>query len=413
MVAEDTAPPFKQMTLIDRARSALADGEVIQAKWLLRRAIVDVPWDAKAVFNLAVLLAKTGRSLQARHLFNRIRWLNRDGLSNAKVLKLQSSLAATRDVPFTDASAPNMANILTRVHYISDARRRMCLVYQAGRVGSTAVHDVLERSLPGRYVGNHHILSERGCATLAAALSAFARTGRGAVRFAYAARVSSHMGDFVRGHLKKALREGRPIDVVTMVRAPLDHEISTFLFHVPLLFPAWREVVAYCGGPGFFSNWFRSYLETLGLVGRDNLARNLLERDVGQAMFVQSSGIERWFETELKTVLGVDIAQLGLHDGAPYALTHWPWGRLLAMRHEAMRECSVAALTEFVGRPVATIAERNTTGQNTSKDFEKEFRETLSLPDELIASHLDTRYSHVLGYRVSTAAPKTAEQGMV
>jgi hypothetical protein len=134
-------------------REAIVADDVALTDRLLRVSIVDDPQDPKAWINLATLNHKLGQTLLARLRVARAGILTNERSLTLKIKALRAKLAANRDLPFVDVSRPDMANVLPRLHYLTDTRRRMCLVYQPGRVGSTAVHAVLERSMPAHSEG--------------------------------------------------------------------------------------------------------------------------------------------------------------------------------------------------------------------------------------------------------------------
>jgi hypothetical protein len=219
-------------------RAAISGGRLGEADLVLRQFLVANPTDAGAWFNLSTLDHSLNRLTRARIEVRRAAMVNQDPGLAAKAENLFGRIAARRPIAFSDASTPEMSDAIPGLHYLNDSRRPIMLVYQPGRVGSTGVYELLSRRLVGRYVGSHHVVSRGGCAILAKALDHIERFGRCHVRHAYGARVSFHVGNVVRRHVEAAMRGGRPIDVVTMVRDPLDHEISNFMYHLPLLFPA-------------------------------------------------------------------------------------------------------------------------------------------------------------------------------
>jgi hypothetical protein len=151
-------------------------------------------------------------------------------------------------------------------------------------------------------------------------------------------------------------------------------------------------------GVGFFAKWFQDYLDNVTSRGRDSVFAERLKSDVSSALFVSSAGIDSWFDRELREVFDVPVQDLGLGGGRAAAITEWPWGRLLALRHEAMRTQAPAALSAFLGLPIDAVPELNSSKDRVSSQFTKAFRKTLSISDMTLRAIYDLPYARHLGY---------------
>jgi hypothetical protein len=375
------------------AKEAAERGSHEEALTLLAIELVTSPGSAPGWYALGGLQLQRKLVLDSRESLKRCSMLASDDNMRAALQSLSLQARRMRPIPYYEAPEAAPANISRNLRVLADRRKKIVLVYQAGRVGSTALQEQLQRRLPSRYVGHHHVISEEGCRRARQGLSAFAQSGNGNLRHAHGLRVSLQTGELVRQKLEEAIQTGRQVDIVTVARDPLEHELSNFFFHLPILFPYWQDIVNFHKSVDFFCHWFVNYLDTAYNKDRESAATEALRSDASKYAFIISGGIDSWFSRELNALLQIDLDGLGFSGNAPYAISRHPWGNLLTLRFEKMQTCAGEALSEMFGFPAENLKTLNTSNERVSRAFRDEFMKRISVPDELKDNIFGTKYA--------------------
>lgn len=239
------------------------------------------------------------------------------------------------------------------------------VVYQMGKVGSTSVVQTLQALLPDRPVYNVHHLTEDGLDYIARVYSGLGRAFPGQAY--WAAR-------YLRDRLEAS--PGGRWDLIALTRDPVARNVSAFFQSLSAWYQGW------C--PEAYSRY-------------DAVARLSLFSDVRDAFLERypHDMAARWFEAELKPVLGIDVLAKEFPREVGYDVFRGERADLLVMRLENLSSCYQTALSVFFGRDASGIdlARANVAEEKPYKRFYQEFSSWLVLPDDYLQRMYGTRYA--------------------
>lgn len=229
------------------------------------------------------------------------------------------------------------------------------LVYQMGKVGSSAVYEAL-RGASSRPVFHVHTMAERGIAVTRRRYRA-----RGAVP-------PSHL--FLGDRLRRSwIQHDRPARIVTLVREPISRNVSAFFENIDAVLP---DVA-----PGETTN--------------EQLVSAFLERfDHGLPL--------TWFDAELRSVLDVDAYSHPFPAEAGFqVIEHARWPTLILKSDLPDRDKS-KALASFVGCEALTVERDRVSANRAWGNVYQEFLESVVLRDDYVDRMLGSRYArHFFG----------------
>lgn len=226
------------------------------------------------------------------------------------------------------------------------------LVFQNGKSGSTAVLEALTRTLD-RPVVHCHVITEAGIAR-----NESIRRETGVVRH----NRPDWRGEAVRHWLAKSGSE--PVDIVTMVREPVGHAISTFF-----------QIAAEFG-----------YLDPADTSDQPDVAPIL---DTFMASTANPLNRPDWFDSELRPVTGVDVYGTKFDTTKGYQCYASGRFRVLLLRYEDIREAAPKVLGEFLGIADVRIPEKNVTRAKAVGGAYRAFTESVALPRSFLDSVYD------------------------
>jgi hypothetical protein len=237
------------------------------------------------------------------------------------------------------------------------------LVYQMGKVGSRTVRESLRRvGLPSRVL-HVHFLTDEG---IRREEELHRRTWRQDGRAAHVWR-SQHL----RRRLDRPPPAGR-WHVVTLVRDPIARNLSSF-------FQTGERELGLDFGQHTSEEKADAHVE--------ELTRLFLERFGGHEAPLT------WFDSELKTVFGIDVYAVPFNHARGYQIYENDAARVLLIRLEDLRTCAPAAFRDFLGLESFTLAETNVAEE---KDYGRAYRRFVAgvqLPSAYIARMYDSRYA--------------------
>jgi hypothetical protein len=248
-----------------------------------------------------------------------------------------------------------------RRQYREDVRRCVessatpVLVYQMAKVGSSTVTWAL-REIDGMHVFQVHLLLPENLRRLRAALR---KRGR------WLARLQSDMdvrgGVYYRGLIKSGLKA----KVITLVREPIGRNCSLYFQNLDVL---WQTDDAH------------------ERVEVSRLAGEYLER------FDHRGGL-RWFDSEFKAVLGVDIYDHPFpHDKGHARITTDRYD-ILVMRTDLDDESKKKCVEEFLGVKGLSLKPRNVGTQKPYAAVYRNFLDALELSESYVNDMLDSKYT--------------------
>lgn len=231
------------------------------------------------------------------------------------------------------------------------------VVFQMGKVGSTAVHRALVKSRLGVPIHHVHLMED---------LDAIEES----VRRLYPNPIRT-LQEIGKGRNLRREIERSPVrvwNVITLVRDPVARNVSAF-------FEALDEVL-----PGYSESFPREHPD----------AEFLLETFLNR--FDQSAPVE-WFEGQLKPVFGIDVFETPFPHDRGFQIIEDGRARLLIIRTEDLRRVASEAFSAFFGVSVRPVAVKNDAGGKWYADSYADFLAHARLPDGYLDSMYGSRYA--------------------
>ena len=296
--------------------------------------------------------------------------------SQAKQSKLREQLAQ-EGIVGTALWALNWAMWKTRVYYALppplaeavQARYRFTrrvkkygiaepiIVYQMGKVGSSSMYwsfDALRLNAPV-----YHLHYLNGMDEMEAWIRKTLRVNRRELKMVELAR-----------KLRREIERGTAprYHLVSLVRAPVPRNLSTYFHNVDSYFPNFVERIQ---------------------------ARTLRVSELGD-YFVnvfRETTPERWFDEQVREVFGIDVYATPFSRERGYQIYENDKARLLVLRLEDLNRVVAAAMREFLNIPDFVLVPANAGENKTYGGLYKEFLAQLRLPREYIKATDATRYA--------------------
>lgn len=234
------------------------------------------------------------------------------------------------------------------------------IVFQMGKVGSTAIVDELRMRSPDTPVFHVHFLSNAGIDDAKNRLAQLMR-GHNANEWCL------YESDFVRNYLDEHLSD-RTIKIVTLVREPISRNISSYFYNI-------QKYV-----PKFNSNRFNdaSYMS--------ELLHKYLE------VFVEHDYVLEWFDTEFKSVFEMDLLKSEFDIEKGYSIIKDNGIEVLVLKLEKLKENASIAFREFMGIEDFRLKKVNTSGEQPYYDIYKSFLGNINLPADYIDKMYESAY---------------------
>lgn len=246
--------------------------------------------------------------------------------------------------------------------YLEDfSKRPPVIVYTMGKVGSTAIEEVIRRAeLPYSVYQAHSLVAER----LQKWKKRYEREGH------YTSRARHlWMAKALRRRLDEPLEE--KWRVITGTREPISHVVSQFFQVVDRRYP---EVFDEEGGIQEEKTLERLQSKIEDFDERTNFACS-------------------WFDRELKPVFGVDLYEEPFNHEAGYTIVERPEVKVLVYRVEDLGRCFAPALQEFF--ELEASLEPVTANASRDKDYHEAYervKQRLSFEEELLSRVYSSRY---------------------
>jgi hypothetical protein len=237
-----------------------------------------------------------------------------------------------------------------------EKRGDVILVYQMGKVASTAIVETLHAARPNLSVFHVHFLTDAGIH------DAKNRLKRLNKRF-NANFWCLYESEFVRRNVLTA-DFNRNVKVVTLFREPIARTISSFFYNLNQYVPDFDQYRV--EDPCFMEELTRRFLED----------------------FVEHDYSVTWFDSELKRTFGVDVFQHEFNPDKGYAILKNAAVDVLVLKLEKLKDCAQVAFREFLGIPHFDLSSANTSEEQTYSELYKKFLNEVKLPE----SYLDRLY---------------------
>jgi len=243
-----------------------------------------------------------------------------------------------------------------RAMLLADPRRLRdpILVYQMGRVGSSAAIESLRARYPGIGLYQPHWLSPEGLDRF----EALNRESFTTLRFPLALLVRSR---FLQDQI--ARRAGFPWRIITAVRDPVARNLSWFFTEMQWRHRDGNPLALYRSGER------EAALREL---------QRLFEEDFEQEAPVQ------WFDRELKATFGLDVLAHEFDPARGYQIYQDGGTRVLLYRLESLGECGEGAFAEFLGVDSFTLLRTNSIQDKSYGEIHQAFVSRVRLHDDVL-----------------------------
>lgn len=205
------------------------------------------------------------------------------------------------------------------------------IVFQMGKVGSTAVVEGLKAHAPNDVFHIHRMNPDRR-----------APRGRGELRD------KEYLGSALFHHVFVQKRKAL---VVMIVRDPIARNLSAYFHH-----DATEPTVE-----GFVNGY--------------------------------NHGVpEKWFDYQMLPATGIDVFNYPFDHERGWMVIEHPQWPVLVLRAETPDDTRAAALAEFTGFPITTLPAKNTAADRGYSDAYTDFKRHLELPEAFVDRLLSMRY---------------------
>lgn len=230
------------------------------------------------------------------------------------------------------------------------------IVFQMGKVGSTAILASLEAAAPRRPLFHVHFLSSQGLADARKRLASLRAANGNANTWCLLE------SQFLQRMLTRSAN--RKWKVISLIREPVARNISSFFFNIERYRPdVFKDI----------------------LLGRENSHAVL---DIFLKEFPEHDYTLQWFDTEMKQVFGIDIYTEPFHAEKGYQIYYGDKADLLLLRLESLRECASDAFFEFLGIKDFLLRTANSADEFVYADAYQRFLDEVELPSD----YLDKMY---------------------
>ena len=244
--------------------------------------------------------------------------------------------------------------------------RNPLLVYTMGKVGTSTLTRSLKRHFGDHEVIQVHWLSHGELAEDDAHHLAVARryAGTNVERRLFPFFV--WRGQHVRNVVLDRRKLGSKIQVITLTRDPVARNLSSMFQNL-------------------LSRFDYDFAAHLKLKGPDKVKKDM--REIFFKNYVnRTEHIKRdanpltWFDTEMKTNLGIDVFASDFDRAAGYQIYRTPDIDMLLIRTENLNKCAEESVREFLGRDDFHLDEANVSSEKDYGEVYHQFLNELTLP---------------------------------
>jgi hypothetical protein len=172
---------------------------------------------------------------------------------------------------------------------------------------------------------------------------------------------------FCRKLVKRSIRAGGQIDVISLVREPVAKNISQFFQNIDVVYPE------------------AEYEAKKGKLTLDELSRDLSDFFIKN--FVHKDPLV-WFDVELNAFLKIDVYAEPFPHEKGYHIYRNEHFRVLLLRLENLNQCISKAMQEFMGLDDFELVNENVSNQKEYANLYRKVKKEIVLPDP----YLDEMY---------------------
>lgn len=247
-------------------------------------------------------------------------------------------------------------------------QRKLLVVYQTGKVGSSTIMASL-KVLPRIWRVHHvHTLTAEGIAAREAIYRKLTEE-RASTYFPRARHLLSSR--YLRNKLPRegngGLSPAGRWKVITLVREPIGRNISEFFQVIDARLP----------------NFVTRY--QTGVLTIDETVQTFWD------CFDHDDALH-WFDQEVKPVLGIDVFAEPFPKAQGYQIYHGPFADLLLLKLEQIDECASAAFGEFLGLENFRLVKTNVAEEKAYAAAYKEFKQRIALSPAYLQRMVGSRY---------------------
>ncbi len=238
------------------------------------------------------------------------------------------------------------------------------LVFQMGKVGSSSMVGSLAANLPKHKVFQIHFLSDDW-------ITRVVDQYREASRLTGRPSIDDHVlaSRYLARRFKRR-RSGERLNVISLVRDPVERNISTFFQAFPVYMANVRTIDDVDGVRG---------------IQTDELVR-LFQEDFGEDRHAVPTV---WFQTHLQPAFGIDVFATPFNHDKHYQIIENERARVLLLRAEDLDTSLIPAVREFMGVELPSVAHRNRAEDKGYAGTYRAFKDDLRLDE----SYVDDLYS--------------------
>ena len=241
---------------------------------------------------------------------------------------------------------------------------RPIIIYQMGKVGSSSIKYTLSKLFPDRWVTSCHILTPENFEKQAQYL-----TDRGVDPANPETQLLRVEGERI---YQLVIQEQRKAFFITLVRDPIMFNFSRYFQNLNVFFPD---------------------VENLHELPVERLVDRFWE-DMRTPSHYDWGHALRWFDQEIKPVLGIDVYEHSFPREQGYMSVANKRADLLVLKTEIPDERKTHAISEFLQIPDFEIQRANEGHQKAYADAYEAFKRQIVVPEVELNQLLDSRFMH-------------------
>ncbi|VAW85380.1 hypothetical protein MNBD_GAMMA16-1662 [hydrothermal vent metagenome] len=231
------------------------------------------------------------------------------------------------------------------------------IVYQMGKVGSTAIVEGLHNSSRNTPIFHVHFLAKPRID------DAYYRLRKLRTKF-NANTWCLYESEFVRRYVIGAKNPSK-IKLITLFREPIARNISSFFYNIDKYVPAFNTF---------------DIEDPISIKKLEKLYLN---------NFVEHEYAIQWFSDELEATFGINVFESKFNTQKGYVIIKDAHTEVLVIKLEKLKDCALNSIEEFLGIKDFTLHKANTSEEQPYNEFYKKFLKEAKLP----VSYIDKMYS--------------------
>jgi len=283
---------------------------------------------------------------------------------------------ARRSLQALDSFSYDFARARYRRRRSAIADDRPVLVYTPGKVGSSAVAASLAAGVAPRQVAHLHYLTNERLTRDDALFRQRARTYRGTARARRFLPYYVWLGELIQQAVLDA--PGKTWDVVTMVRDPMERNVSAFFQNLETTDDLWVSDLL---------------LTQSSEQIADDLVARFLSAYVDRGHPLSDADPLTWFDDEMLLVFGIDVFGTEFEHARGYQIYRSTTARLLLIRLEDLSSVARTAFSDFLDVDAEVDPRQNSADSKSYGDVYARFKERLVVPAHYLDRLYASRYS--------------------